>query len=124
MSDDMTTAAQAAGKNIGAHPRELGRVSLATGSPERTVTDEALAGRARDLLREEIDRLGRERAQLAAERAQGAPAAGSSRLDATAASIEGAMRLALRLGLVSPGEAREIWAAARAAGYDEDRGDR
>ena len=120
---DAVNAAQAAGKNIGEGARELGRVSLATGSPARAETDEALAGRARRLLVEEIERLAAARGQFALEQRGGAPARSSTRLDAMVASIEGATRFALRLGVVSPGEARQIWADARAAGIDVQRQD-
>ncbi len=59
-----------------------------TDVPSRDPATEALAARARELLREEV--------------AVGDPAA-----------LQGACRLALRLGLISPGEAREILLTSR-----------
>jgi hypothetical protein len=93
--------------------RVLGQVGPATGSPNRPVHDEALAARARELLREEVARVARMREQLAAEEAAGAPGRAGERLAGMVATVEGATRFALRLGLVSPGEARLIWAEAR-----------
>ena len=119
--DRAAAAAQAAGKNIGgAGVRELGVVSLATPDGAPAAVDPALSERARELLRDEVERMTAARAEFADEQAHGAPARSSTRLDAMAASLEGATRFALRLGLVTPGDAREIWTAARAAGVRDD----
>ena len=88
--------------------RELGVVGPETASTARAVVDEVLAARARELLREEVAALVRVREQLAAEEAGGATGSGR-RSAALAASLEGASRFALRIGLVSPAEARAIW---------------
>ena len=96
--------------------RVLGEVDLETGSPARGVADEELAARARELLREEIARVARMREQLGVEEAAGAPGRAAERLAGMTATVEGATRFAMRLGLLSPGEARVIWAEARAAG--------
>lgn len=114
-------AARAAGKNIGGDGvRELGVVPLAT--PESTAlrVDPALSQLAVDVLRDEMSRMLAARAEFAGEQSHGAPARGSARLDAMAASLEGATRLALRLGLITPGDAREVWTQARAAGVRDD----
>ena len=50
--DEVTALGRAAGKSVGADVRELGVVSLESGSPPRSDVDEALAARARELLRE------------------------------------------------------------------------
>ncbi len=119
-TEQATEAARAAGKNIGGDGvRQLGVVPLETPLAPASEIDPALRDLARSLLREEVDRMGQARAVHAAEQAQGAPARASGRLDAMAASLEGATRFALRVGLLSPGEAREIWTAARAAGVHE-----
>ena len=113
-------AARAAGKNIsGSGVRELGVVSLETPSAAASDIDPALREHARALLREEVERMSSARSAHAAEQAMGAPARSSGRLDAMAASLEGATRFALRVGLLAPGEAREIWTAARAAGVHD-----
>ena len=116
---DVAAAARAAGKNIGEGARELGVVTLETPSPQAGERDEDLAARARAIIREEIERMARMRAQYAEEKSHGAPAHASPRLDAMAANIEGACRFALRLGLLTPGEARQIWADARQAGLHD-----
>ncbi|MCA1824586.1 MAG: hypothetical protein LC640_10080 [Frankia sp.] len=71
------------------------------------------------MLEEEVVRLARMRAEFAHEKSTGAPARSSPRLDSMAAVLEGATRLALRLGLISTGEARELWTRARASGVHE-----
>ena len=119
-ADRAVAAAQAAGKNIGgAGVRELGVVSLDTPDPGATVADPELTDRARALLREEVERMAHARREFAVEKSHGAPARGSARLEAQAASLEGATRFALRLGVISPGQAREIWTAARTAGVHD-----
>jgi hypothetical protein len=101
--------AQAAGKNIGSDVRELGEVVPSGDRPERTPA----------LLREEIALLGRLRGEFATEKANGAPAASSPRLDAMAARLEGMSRFALQMGLISPAEARGVWTEARRAGLHD-----
>ncbi len=114
-------AARAAGKNIGGEGvRELGVVSLATPESAPLGVDPELSQLARDMLRDEMARMLAARAEFAGEQSHGAPARGSARLDAMSASLEGATRLALRLGLITPGDAREIWTEARAAGVRDD----
>ncbi|HVE99066.1 MAG TPA: hypothetical protein VNA12_07790 [Mycobacteriales bacterium] len=118
--DEAVAAARAAGKNIGGDGvRELGVVSLDTPDPGSAGPGGDLGERACALLRDEVERMAAARREWSAERAQGAPSRASARLDAQAASLEGATRFALRLGLVSPGQAREIWAAARSAGVHD-----
>ena len=111
--------ARRAGKNIGADVRELGEVTLSDERPERTPEQQALADRALELLREEVARMRAQREDFAAERERGAPAKASPRLDAMAARLEGATRFALRMGLVTPNEAREIWHEAAQAGLHD-----
>ncbi|HVF18881.1 MAG TPA: hypothetical protein VNA14_01375 [Mycobacteriales bacterium] len=119
--DRAAAAAQAAGKNIGGPGvRELGVVSLTTPDAAPAAIDSGLSERARDLLRDEVERMTAARAEFVDEQAHGAPGRLSGRLDAMAASLEGATRFALRLGLLTPGDAREIWTAARAAGVRDD----
>ena len=103
--------------------RELGVVTLSDERPERTPEQQALAEQGMTLLREEVARLAALRAEFATEREHGAPAAAAPRLDAMAARLEGACRFALRMGLVTPNEAREIWHEAAQAGlHDRPRG--
>ena len=111
--------ARRAGKNIGADVRELGQVTLSHERPDRTPEQQALADRAMELLREEVTRLAALRTEFAAERERGAPAKASPRLDAMAARLEGACRFALRMGLVTPNEAREVWHEAAQAGLHD-----
>ncbi len=99
--------------------RRLGVVTLSDERPERTPEEQERAGRALALLREEVDRLNAMRAELATEREHGAPAA-SSRLDAFRARLEGASRFALRFGVITPNEVREIWHEAAQAGLIDD----
>ena len=111
--------ARKAGKNIGGNVRELGEVTLSAERPQRTQEEQDLADRALAFLREEVERMAAQRADFAGERERGAPAKSSPRLDAMAARLEGASRFALRLGLVSPNEAREIWHEAAQAGLHD-----
>jgi len=115
----IAAAARAAGKNIGSDVRELGVVSGASAAPDRDPAAAALAERALQAIGEEIERMSRLREQLAEEKRAGAPARTSARLDALAANIEGACRLALRIGILTPGEARSVWTDARAAGLHD-----
>jgi hypothetical protein len=117
--DRAVDEARRAGKNIGADARELGEVTLSGERPERTPEQQALAEQALGLLREEVERMAALRAEFATERERGAPARPSPRLDGMAARLEGACRFALRMGLVSPNEAREIWAEAARAGLHD-----
>lgn len=111
--------ARRAGKNIGDDVRELGEVTLSAERPARSPEEQALTDRAMALLREEVERLSALRREFAAERDRGAPAKASPRLDAMAARLEGASRFALRMGLVTPNEAREIWHEAAQAGLHD-----
>jgi hypothetical protein len=117
--DSAVAAAQAAGKHIGADARELGVVRLDDDRPERDPAAAALAEQALAVLREEVERMSRLREQLAVEAAAGAPGRPTLRLDALAANVEGACRFALRLGLITPAEARQVWADARTAGLQD-----
>jgi hypothetical protein len=99
--------------------RELGVVTLGGEPPSRTPDEQALADRALTLLREEVARLAALRAEYAVERARGAP---SGPPDDGAARLEGACRFALRMGLVSPVEAREVFHEAAQAGLHERGG--
>ena len=117
--EDASEQARRAGKNIGGAARELGEVRLADDRPDRTPEERELAARAVELLREEVSRMAALRAEFAAEQGRGAPAKASPRLDGMAARLEGASRFALRLGLITPGEAREVWAEAARAGVHD-----
>ena len=120
-TEQAAEAARAAGKNIsGDGVRQLGVVdATATAAVSTSPIDPNLREQARALLREEVERMTQARAAHSLEQQNGAPARGSGRLDAMAASLEGATRFALRIGLLSPGEAREIWTAARVAGVHD-----
>lgn len=106
---------------MGDGARVLGHVGLGGETPDRTPDQQALADRAIALLREEVERMAAQRADLAEEKQRGAPAKESPRLDAMAARLEGASRFALRLGLVTPAEARQVWHEAAQHGL-HDRG--
>ena len=99
--------------------RELGVVTLSDERPQRTPEEQALTDRALAVLREEVERLAAQRAEYATERAHGAP---GTRADDAATRLEGAARFALRMGLVSPAEAREIFAEAGKRGLVERGG--
>jgi hypothetical protein len=103
--------------------RVLGQVDLGGESPERSPEQQALAERAIALLREEVERMAAQRADFAVEKEHGAPATERPRLDAMAARLEGASRFALRLGLVSPAEARQVWHEAAQQGLHDRGGD-
>lgn len=111
--------ARAAGKNIGPDARVMGEVVVTGERPDRTPEQQALADRALALLREEIERMAAQRADFAEEQSRGAPAKASPRLDAMAARLEGASRFALRLGLLTPAEARQVWHEAAQAGLHD-----
>jgi hypothetical protein len=117
--DRAVEQARRAGKNIGEDVRELGEVTLSGERPERGPEQQELADQALALLREEVSRLAAQRADFAEERGRGAPAKASPRLDAMAARLEGASRFALRMGLVTPDEARQIWHEAAQAGLHD-----
>ncbi|MEP7055506.1 MAG: hypothetical protein ABI912_09690 [Actinomycetota bacterium] len=122
MTDDLelaTTAARAAGKNIGSAARNLGAVEAGGAVPERSEPAQQLADRAMQVLRDEVALLTRLRAEFAEEKKHGAPASSSSRLDAMAARLEGMTRLALLLELIAPAEARAIWTEARQSGLHD-----
>jgi hypothetical protein len=95
--------------------RQLGVVTLSDERPERTGEEQERADRTLALLREEIERERLLRDELADERGRGGHPA-TARADAVSARLEGACRLALRLGLVTPDEARGIWHEAAQAG--------
>lgn len=118
-TEQIAAAARAAGKNFGSDVRELGVVSGPGAAPDRDPAAAALAERALEAIRDEIERMSRLRAQLEEEKRAGAPARTAARLDALAANIEGACRLALRIGILTPAEARGVWTDARAAGLHD-----
>lgn len=99
--------------------RELGRVTLSDERPARTPEQQALADRAMTLLREEVARLAAIKAEYATERERGAP---GTPPDDGAARLEGACRFALRMGLVTPAEAREVFHEADQRGLVERGG--
>lgn len=101
--------------------RELGVVTLSDEKPARSPEEQQAAERALTLLREEVERLAALRAELATEGAHGAPSGTS--LDVLRARLEGASRFALRMGLVTPAEARQVWHEAGQQGlHDTERG--
>ena len=103
--------------------RELGVVTLGGGErPERTPEQQALAEQALTILREEVERLAAQRAEYETERAHGAPGGKVGVADDAATRLEGAARFALRMGLVTPAEAREIFAEAGKRGLVERGG--
>lgn len=118
-TENVAALARAAGKNIGGNVREMGEVTLDLDAPERTPAEQALADRAIELLGEEVERMVRMREQYAEERRLGAPGTASPRLDAMAANLEGASRFALRMALITPGEARLVWHRAMAGGVHD-----
>jgi hypothetical protein len=99
--------------------RTMGEVTLSAERPDRSPDDQARTDAALALLREEVARLAEMKAEFATEKDRGAPAKSSPRLDAMAARLEGACRFALRMGLVTPNEAREIWHEAAQAGLHD-----
>ena len=111
--------ARAAGKNIGEDARVMGEVVVTDERPDRTPDQQALADRAIALLREEVEHMRAQREGFAEEQSRGAPAKASPRLDAMAARLEGASRFALRLGLLTPAEARQVWHEAAQAGLHD-----
>jgi hypothetical protein len=111
--------ARAAGKNIGDDARVMGEVVVTSERPDRSPEQQELADGAIALLREEIERMRAQRADFAEEQSRGAPAKASPRLDAMAARLEGASRFALRLGLITPAEARQVWHEAAQAGLHD-----
>lgn len=122
MSDSLERAkmlARAAGKAIGQDARQLGEVAVGGDIPDRAPAAQKLADRAMSVLRDEVELLTRVRAEFAAEKQHGAPAASSPRLDAMAARLEGMARLALLLELIAPAEARAIWTEARRSGLHD-----
>lgn len=124
MSDSLERAkmlARAAGKTIGPDARQLGEVAIGGDVPDRAPAAQQLADRAMAVLRDEVELLTRVRAEFAAEKKHGAPAASSPRLDAMAARLEGMTRLALLLELIAPAEARAIWTEARLSGLHDRR---
>ena len=102
--------------------RELGVVTMSGERPPRTPDEQALTDRAMTVLREEVDRLAELRAEYATERAHGAPGGRVGAIDDAATRLEGMCRFALRMGLVSPNEAREIFSEAGKRGLVERGG--
>lgn len=94
--------------------RTLGTVTVTDARPDRTAEEQERADRTLAALREEIAREKVMREELAAEQTRGGTA--SPRAAIVQARLEGACRLALRLGLIGPDEARTIWHEAAQAG--------
>ena len=86
--------------------RELGVVTLSDERPARTPEEQALADKALALLREEVAHIAAQRAEAANETLRGAP---SGPPEDGASRLEGMARFALRMGLVTPAEAREVF---------------
>jgi len=101
--------------------RELGVVTLSDERPERTPEELALADRALEVLREEVARLAAMRAEHEQELKLGAPSAGPQD---GATRLEGACRFALRMGLITPAEARQVFHEAGRLGLRERGGDK
>lgn len=101
--------------------RELGMVTLSDERPERTPEEQRLADQALEVLREEVARLAAMDREHDAERKLGAPSAGP-RDGAT--RLEGACRFALRMGLVTPAEARQVFHEAAELGLRQRGGDK
>ncbi len=91
--------------------RELGVVTMSGERPARTPEEQALADKAMAVLREEVAHIAAQRAEAAAEASRGAP---SGPPEDGASRLEGMARFALRMGLISPAEAREVFHEAGA----------
>ena len=90
--------------------RELGVVTMSGERPVRvTAVEQALASKALAVLREEVAHIAAQRAEAAAESERGAPSAPP---DDGASRLEGMARFALRMGLVTPAEVREVFVEA------------
>jgi hypothetical protein len=97
-----------------------------TGSiPKRTGSNATAAKKARTLLEEEFERVLAMKQKLRAEARIGGEEKGRepTRQDEKArnliASLEGMNRFALKMGLISPAESRELYAAAMKRGLHE-----
>ena len=94
-------------------------------APKRSKTDEALATKARATLQKEFDAALALKEKLAAEAAVGGKEKGreslrqSEKLRSLIASLEGMHRFALAMGLITPAESRELYAAAMKRGLYE-----
>ncbi|TML75714.1 MAG: hypothetical protein E6G04_11980 [Actinobacteria bacterium] len=94
-------------------------------APKRPKADKALAAKARATLQHEFDRALALKEKLAAEASIGAKEKGreslrqSEKLRSIVASLEGMNRFALAMGLISPAESRELYAAAMKRGLYE-----
>ena len=106
--------------------RTLGDVEpSAKAKPKRPKTDAALAGKARATLQKEFDAALALKEKLAAEAAIGSKEKGreslrqTEKLRSLIASLEGMNRFALAMGLITPAESRELYAAAMKRGLYE-----
>lgn len=88
--------------------------------PTRPVkrADEAARKKAKQVLREEFDRILELKAKLESEQTEGARGVERSeeKLRGLIASLEGMSRFALRMGLITPAESREQYARAMERG--------
>jgi hypothetical protein len=94
-------------------------------APKRAPKDAGLADKARATLQKEFDRALALKEKLAAESKIGAKEKGrealrqTEKLRSIIASLEGMNRFALAMGLISPAESRELYAAAMKRGLYE-----
>ncbi len=113
---------------------EIERVSVNTlrtlgdvvpGRPAVKPAGTALAKKARVLLQQEFDRALQMKEKLSAERAVGGKEKGrdvkgaDDKLRGVIAALEGANRFALKLGVITPAESREMYSAAMKKGLHD-----
>jgi hypothetical protein len=105
--------------------RTLGDVAPDREGAAAQHADAELSERARVLLQTEFDRALAMKEKLNAERAVGGKEKGrdvnrpDDKLRGVIASLEGANRFALKLGLITPAESREMYSAAMAKGLHD-----
>jgi hypothetical protein len=106
--------------------RTLGDVEPSTKPrPKRPKTDKALAKKARATLQKEFDAALALKEKLAAEAAIGSKEKGreslrqTEKLRSLISSLEGMNRFAMAMGLITPAESRELYAAAMKRGLYE-----
>jgi hypothetical protein len=105
--------------------RTLADVEPSGGRPKRSPGDEAMAKKARDTLEKEFEAALALKAKLRNEAQVGGDEKGRGvlrepeKLRSIVMSLEGMNRFALAMGLISPAESRELYAAAMKRGLYE-----